>query len=76
MSDGGKGSKRRPKGLVTDEGLLKNWERIFGTKPNDKQFNKEEDEQPTTKPQGTTNSKTNVSKTQRQRVRKLGRNSR
>lgn len=35
----GKGSKQRPKGLVTDKRLLENWERIFGAKPNASQFN-------------------------------------
>lgn len=36
--EAGKGSKRRPKGLVTDQKLLDNWDRIFNSKPNDKQF--------------------------------------
>ena len=34
----GKGSGRRPIGLVTDKKLLENWERIFGSKPNSDQF--------------------------------------
>lgn len=34
----GKGSKQRPKGLVTDQRLLDNWERVFGAKPNANQF--------------------------------------
>tara|TARA_B110000285_G_scaffold158345_1_gene176682 strand:+ start:175 stop:339 length:165 start_codon:yes stop_codon:yes gene_type:complete len=34
----GKGSGRRPAGLVTDKKLQDNWDRIFGQKPNDKQF--------------------------------------
>ena len=33
-----KGSTQRPKGLVTDKRLLENWERIFGSKPNNNQF--------------------------------------
>lgn len=32
-----KGSTQRPKGLVTDKKLLENWERIFGSKPNNNQ---------------------------------------
>jgi len=38
-SEAGKGSGRRPKGLVTDKKLEDNWERIFGAKPNANQFN-------------------------------------
>ena len=34
----GKGSGRRPTGLVTDKKLVENWERIFGSKPNSTQF--------------------------------------
>jgi hypothetical protein len=34
----GKGSGRRPMGLVTEKRLLENWERIFGSKPNSDQF--------------------------------------
>ena len=34
----GKGSKQRPRGLVTDKRLLENWERIFNAKPNANQF--------------------------------------
>jgi len=34
----GKGSGRRPAGLVTDKKLVENWERIFGSKPNSTQF--------------------------------------
>jgi|TARA_R110002153_G_scaffold87801_4_gene216763 flagellar biosynthesis/type III secretory pathway chaperone len=34
-----KGSRQRPKGLVTDKKLEDNWERIFGAKPNANQFN-------------------------------------
>jgi len=34
----GKGSGRRPTGLVTDKNLQDNWDRIFGQKPNNKQF--------------------------------------
>ena len=37
----GKGSGRRPTGLVTDKKLQDNWDRIFGQKPNDKQFKKD-----------------------------------
>ena len=48
MSDGGKGSKRRPS-LVTDKRLLDNWDRIF---------NKDKDDTPT-KPEGTINHKKN-----------------
>ena len=33
-----KGSARRPRGLVTDQRLLDNWERVFNSHPNDKQF--------------------------------------
>ena len=36
----GKGSGRRP-GLVTDKRLQDNWDRIFGQKPNDQQFKKD-----------------------------------
>lgn len=39
-----KGSTQRPKGLVTDERLLENWERIFGSKPNNNQFQEAHDE--------------------------------
>ncbi len=34
----GKGSRQRPRGLVTDQNLLDNWERIFNSKPNADQF--------------------------------------
>lgn len=34
----GKGSGRRPTGLVTDKKLQDNWDRIFGQKPNNQQF--------------------------------------
>tara|TARA_R110000823_G_scaffold214801_3_gene344546 strand:+ start:83 stop:256 length:174 start_codon:yes stop_codon:yes gene_type:complete len=34
----GKGSARRPRSLVSDQELLDNWERIFNSHPNDKQF--------------------------------------
>ena len=34
----GKGSVRRPRSLVSDQELLDNWERIFNSHPNDKQF--------------------------------------
>jgi len=34
----GKGSGRRPAGLVTDKKLQDNWDRIFGQKPNNQQF--------------------------------------
>ena len=33
-----KGSKQRPKGLVTDQALLDNWDRIFNNKPSSAQF--------------------------------------
>ena len=39
----GKGSGRRPKGLITDKKLQDNWDRIFGQKPNDKQFERNQD---------------------------------
>jgi|TARA_R110000772_G_scaffold2840_7_gene10355 hypothetical protein len=35
-SEAGKGSGRRPKGLVTDEKLQDNWDRIFKNKANSK----------------------------------------
>jgi hypothetical protein len=34
----GKGSGRRPKGLVSDQKLQDNWDRIFNAKPNSDQF--------------------------------------
>jgi len=34
----GKGSRQRPRGLVTDQNLLDNWERIFNSKPSSDQF--------------------------------------
>lgn len=34
----GKGSKQRPRGLVTDKRLLENWERVFNAKPHSGQF--------------------------------------
>ncbi len=37
----GKGSGRRPAGLVTDKKLQENWDRIFSQKPNDQQFKKD-----------------------------------
>lgn len=39
----GKGSGRRPTGLVTDKKLQDNWERIFGGKPNNKKDNNGKD---------------------------------
>lgn len=36
--EAGKGSKQRPKGLVSDKKLQDNWDRIFGSKPNANQF--------------------------------------
>ena len=33
-----KGSKQRPRGLVTDQALLDNWDRIFNSKPSSDQF--------------------------------------
>ena len=56
MSDGGKGSKRRPS-MVNDKRLLDNWDRIF---------NKDKDDTPT-QPTGTTSKKKNILKTERQR---------
>jgi hypothetical protein len=38
MSDGGKGSKRRPQ-QVTDEDLEEAWNKVFNSKPNSNQFN-------------------------------------
>ena len=34
----GKGSGRRPKGLISDQKLQDNWDRIFNAKPNSDQF--------------------------------------
>jgi len=51
----GKGSGRRPTGLVTDKKLQDNWERIFGGKPNNKQFEgKQDGNKPDTKNSETT----------------------
>ena len=62
MSDGGKGSKRRP---TNEQQYQDNWDRIF---------NKDEDDTPT-KPTGTTSNKKNVLQAQRKRrSRVVGRN--
>ena len=66
MSDGGKGSKRRPS-MVTDKRLLDNWDRIF---------NKDKDDTPT-EPTGTANNKKDLQQAQKRRritARVLGRN--
>ena len=68
MSDGGKGSKRRPS-LITDQRLLDNWDRIFNK-------DKEDD---TTKPEGTTDYKKNLQQAKKRRritARVVGRNRR
>ena len=77
MSDGGKGSKRRPS-LVTDKRLLDNWDRIFNSKPNEEQFTKEKDDTPT-KPKSTASNKKNLQQAQKRRritARVVGRNRR
>lgn len=64
MSDGGKGSKRRP---TNEQQYQDNWERIF---------NKDKDDTPT-KPKSTASNKKNLQQTQKRRriiSRVVGRN--
>ena len=66
MSDGGKGSKRRP---TNEQKYIDNYDRIF---------NKDKDDTPT-KPEGTINHKKNLQQAQKRRritARVVGRNSR
>ena len=66
MSDGGKGSKRRP---TNEQQYQDNWDRIF---------NKDKDDTPT-KPKSTASNKKNLQQAQKRRritARVVGRNSR
>ena len=77
MSDGGKGSKKRPM-AVSQQQFEDAWNSIFKQHPNEEQFTKEEDDTPT-KPKSTASHKKNLQQTQKRRrivSRVVGRNSR
>ena len=77
MSDGGKGSKKRPM-AVSQQQFEDAWNSIFKQHPNEEQFTEEEDEQHT-KPKSTASHKKNLQQTQKRRrivSRVVGRNSR
>ena len=87
MSDGGKGSKQRPK-QITQQQFEDSWNRIFAGhpvednppfhNPNELHTIKEKDDT-STKPEGTTSNKKNLQQTQKRRrivSRVVGRNSR
>ena len=77
MSDGGKGSKKRPM-AVSQEQFEDAWNSIFKHYHNEEQFTKEEDDTPT-KPKSTASNKKNLQQTQKRRriiSRVVGRNSR
>ena len=77
MSDGGKGSKKRPM-AVSQQQFEDAWNSIFKQHPNEEQFTKEKDDTPT-EPEGTTSNKKNLQQAQKRRritARVLGRNRR
>ena len=77
MSDGGKGSKKRPM-AVSQQQFEDAWNSIFKQHPNEEQFTKEEDDIPT-KPKSTASNKKNIQQTQKRRrviSRVVGRNRR
>ena len=75
MSDGGKGSKKRPM-AVSQQQFEDAWNSIFKSHPNEEQFTKDKDDTPT-EPTGTANNKKDLQQAQKRRritARVLGRN--
>ena len=76
MSDGGKGSKQRPK-QITDKQLEDAWNAIFSEHPNEHEDKLKDKDDTPTKPEGTASNKKNLQQTQKRRrviSRVVGRN--